>query len=102
MGDRDWSASMLPLLKPEELAPRLIALLEAADIPPKCKPGDEWLVVPVEIGDGWVAHCFYDGPGFDYVEYFVTPDGAELDFWDWEDSPARDSLCFWRHPCPKT
>jgi hypothetical protein len=52
--------------------------------------------VTFEAKDGWKCVMFYDGDELDYIAHFITPDGEIIDFWEWEDSPEKDTLTCWR------
>jgi hypothetical protein len=46
---------------------------------------------------GWKVFIFYDCGEIDYIAYFVTPCGENIDFWEWDDEhPWRNYLMNWR------
>lgn len=46
--------------------------------------------------DGWMVNVFYDVGELDYINHFTDPQGREINFWDWPDSPDRQRLICWR------
>jgi hypothetical protein len=70
----------------------LISLAEAAGHPVH---SDEHNIVLPSL-HGWKVAFFYDFGGLDYIDYFVAPDGTQIDFWEWpEETPGRQELINW-------
>ncbi|TAW65421.1 hypothetical protein ELI15_14095 [Rhizobium ruizarguesonis] len=51
---------------------------------------------PFAAKDGWTVVIFYDCGDLDYIAHIITPDGQEIDFWEWPESQDRDRLIAWR------
>jgi len=67
--------------------------------PPEILPSDSpyWCSdMPIKTEEGWTVYFFYDCEELDYISHFVKPDGTEIDFWDWEESEAKEILICWR------
>jgi len=73
----------------------LFGLLEGVDIPDDIGAG-EFEDRTFEIRDGWKVVIFYDCGELDYIDHFETPDGTEVDFWEWPESADRTRLINWR------
>lgn len=78
----------------------LMAIAESAN-PPKEHPqagkgGDLELMAQ----NGWSVVFHYDDDGsIYYIEKFVNPEGAVIEFWEWPDeTPGREALIAWRSP----
>lgn len=72
----------------------LLERIQAATLPEH----RDWDLILIDVGGGWKASLYYDGgPGLDYIDHFVRPDGREVDFWDWpETSNERERLIAFR------
>lgn len=73
----------------------LLGLLEGVEIPDDSSVDDVW-EKEFDCRDGWRVVVFYDVGELDYIEYFVTPDGEKINFWDWPESNDRSELMNWR------
>lgn len=95
-----------PKLPTVRLLDFLLDLANRAGIPPKAPENELWttklfsVVAQREYADGevrdevWEVAVFYDGGEFDYIEYFATPEGKEV---DWFDFPwhSEEYQTFW-------
>ena len=77
-------------------------LLEIAESvnPPNEQPegSDNWCTDAEFVAEnGWKVFIFYDCGELDYIAHFITPDGEEIDFWEWaEEHPWKSFLINWR------
>jgi hypothetical protein len=51
--------------------------------------------------DGWKVEIFYDCGELDCINYFINPEGEEINFWDWPDgddfyNSDKNTLMCWR------
>jgi hypothetical protein len=77
----------------------LLALAEEICPPDNLPEGspDWWSDVVFKTATGWTVVIFYDGDELDYIDHFTTPDGQEIDFWDWpEEDEWKKYLINWR------
>jgi hypothetical protein len=78
---------------------QLLELAESVN-PPDEQPNDssDWCGDKEFVTDkGWKVIIFYDCGELDYISHFITPDGEELDFWEWDEHhPWRANLINWR------
>jgi hypothetical protein len=73
----------------------LLGLLKGIHIPENIEPG-EFRDVEIQVQDGWKVDVFYDCGELDFINHFISPDGTQVDFWDWPESDDKSRLINWR------
>jgi len=66
----------------------LLEIAESANPPEVLSTGPEWGEFEMPAKDGWRVTFFYDGE-LDYIDHFISPDGARLEVWP-DDCPERE------------
>ena len=72
----------------------MLALVESVNPPATDRErfGDRTFTAPGR----WQVVIFYDCGELDYIDSFITPEGEEIDFWDWPECEQKKILMSWR------
>lgn len=48
--------------------------------------------IELDAKEGWRVSFFYDANDLDYIDYFVTPAGEMIDFWEWPRDEYEEAI----------
>jgi hypothetical protein len=77
----------------EFTAEYLISIAETASIPPISYELWPWRIFDAK--EGWKVMVYYDVDELDYIDHFVTPDGQQIDIWEWPESDEKALITGW-------